>query len=87
MYRDQCGKVLWLFESELNHLFFQVFQQTAFIVRGPVTSGEKFIINLDPVMICEDEVRGALLCVQDFVRSTHFTQGNFFSDSGVAMLA
>ena len=38
-------------------------------------------------MIREDEVRGALLCVQDFVRNPHFTQRNFFSDSGVTMLA
>ena len=38
-------------------------------------------------MIREDEGRGALLCVQDFVRSPHFTQRNFFSDSGVTMLA
>ena len=38
-------------------------------------------------MICEDEVRGALLCVRDFMRSPHFTQRNFFSDSGVTMLA
>ena len=28
-------------------------------------------------------MRGALLCVQDAVRSPHFTQRNFFSDSGV----
>ena len=38
-------------------------------------------------MICEDEVRGALLCVPDFLRSPHFTQRNFFSNSRVAMLA
>ena len=38
-------------------------------------------------MICEDEERGVLFCVQDSVRSPHFTQRNFFSDSGVAMLA
>ena len=38
-------------------------------------------------MISEDEEPGALLCVQDFVRSPHFTQRNFFSDSGVTMLA
>ena len=36
--------------------------------------GDRFIITPDRVMICEDEVRGALLCVQDFVRSVHFTQ-------------
>ena len=38
-------------------------------------------------MICEDEVRGALLCVQDFVRNLHFTQRNFLSNFGSAMLA
>ena len=38
-------------------------------------------------MICEDEVQSSILCVQDFVSSPHFTQRNFFSDSGIAMLA
>ena len=38
-------------------------------------------------MICADEVHSATLCVHDFVRSPHFTQRNFFSDSGIAMLA
>ena len=56
-------------------------------VRGPVTFGEKVVINLDRVIIHEDEVRGALLCVQDFVRIPHFTHRNFFLDSGVNMLA
>ena len=37
-------------------------------------------------MISGDDVRGALLCVQVFVRSPRFTQRNFFSDSGIAML-
>ena len=67
-------------------LLFQVFQLTALIVRGPVTCGGRFIINLDRVMIFEDEVQSAILCVQDFVRSPHFTQRSFFSDSGIAML-
>ena len=64
-----------------------MFQLTALILRGPVTSGEKFVINLERVMICEDEVRGALLCVQEFARSRHFTQRSFFSDSGIDILA
>ena len=68
-------------------MFFQGFQQTTLIVRGPVTSGEKYIISLYCVLISEDEVRGALLCVEDFVRSPHFTQRSFFSGSGIAMLA
>ena len=68
-------------------LVFQVFQLIALIVRGPVTCGGQFIINLNGVMICEDEVHSAILCVQDFIRRPHFTQRNFFSDSGIAMLA
>ena len=68
-------------------LFFQVFQLTALIVRGRVTCGGRFLINLDRVMICTDEVHSAILCVQDFVKSPHFTQRNFFSDSGVAMFS
>ena len=63
-----------------------MFQLTALNVRGPVTSSERLVINLKRAMICEDEVRGALLRVQDFVRSRHFTQRNFFSDSVIAML-
>ena len=51
-----------------------------------MTCGERFIINLDRVMICKDEVQSAIICVQDFVRSPHFTQRSFFSDSGIAML-
>ena len=38
-------------------------------------------------MIYEDVVRGALLCVHDFVSCPHFTRRSFFSDSGIAMLA
>ena len=63
-----------------------MFQLTALFVRGPVISGERFIINLELVVIRGDAVRGALLCVQVFLRSPHFTQRNFFSDSGIAML-
>ena len=72
---------------ENTDLVFQVFQLTAPTVRGPVTCGGQFITNLDRVLICEDEVHSATICVQDFIRSPHFTQRNFFSDSGIAMLA
>ena len=34
--------------------------------------------------IAEVEERGALLCVQGFLRSPHFFQGNLFSDSAFA---
>ena len=87
MYRDQYVKVFVIVELQKLILFFQVFQLTALIVRGPVTCGGRLLINLDQVIICEDEVQSAILCVQDFVRSLHFTQRNFFSDSGIAMVA
>ena len=66
-----------------------MFQLTALILRGSLTSGEKLVFNLEPVMNDEYEVREALLRLQDFVfvRSAHFSQRNFFSDSGVAVLA
>ena len=63
-----------------------MFQLTALIVRGPVISAEKFFISVDRVLFSETEVRGASLRVQDFVRSTNFTQVNFFPESGIAML-
>ena len=72
---------------ENTDLVFQVFQLTALIVPGPVTCGGRFTNNLDRVMICEDQVHSAILCVQDFIRSPHFTQRNFFSDSGITIVA
>ena len=72
---------------ENTDLVFPGFQLTALIVRGPMTCGGRFIKNMDRVMIREDEVHSAILCVQDFVRSPHSTQWNFFLDSGIAMLA
>ena len=66
---------------------FQVFQLTTLVTRGPATHGEKFTISLDRVAINEEEVRGVLLCVQDFVRSQHFTQRSFLSESGLTMLS
>ena len=36
-------------------LFFQVFQLTALILRGPIISGERLISNLERVMLFEDE--------------------------------
>ena len=68
-------------------MLFQVFQLTTLMIRGPTTHGEEFIISLDSVAIKEKEVRGVLLCVQDFVRSPHFTERSFFSELGVTILS
>ena len=68
-------------------LLFQVFQLTTLAIRGPAADGEKLIISLDRVAIKKEEVRGVLLCMQDSVRSPHFTQRSFFSESGLTMLS
>ena len=61
---------------------FRVFPLTTLVIRGSPTQAEEFTISLDRVAIKKEEVRGVLLCVQDFVRSPRFTQGNFFSETG-----
>ena len=66
-------------------MLFQGFQLTTLVIRGPANCGKRLIVSLDCVAIKEEEVRGVLLCVQDFFRSPHFTQRSFFSDSGSRM--
>ena len=60
---------------------------TTLVVHGSPTQGEAFTNSLDRVAIKKEEVRGVLLCVQDFVRSPHFTHRNFFSETGLTMLS
>ena len=57
------------------------------MIRGSPAKCEEFTINLDRVAIKKEEVRGVLLCVQDFVRSPHFTQRKFFSETGLSILS
>ena len=57
------------------------------LIRGPPTYSEKFSISLDRVAVKEEEVCGALLCVQDFFRSPHFTRRSLFSESGLTVLS
>ena len=65
---------------------FFVFQSTALVVRGPATNGEMFAISLDRVAIPDGQMRDDLLCVQDFVKNSYFTQRSFFSESCLTML-
>ena len=58
-----------------------------FVMPGSPTQGEEFTIKLDRVAIKKEEMRGVLLCVQDFTRSPHFTQRNFFPETGLTMLS
>ena len=68
-------------------LLFQVFQLTTLVIRGPAIHGGKFLVSLDCVATKEKEVRGVLLCVQDFVRSPQFSEISFLSVSGSTMLS
>ena len=45
-----------------------------------------FTVPLDGVAIDHEKVKGAVACVQDFVRHPSFTQRRFFSDTGIGML-
>ena len=57
------------------------------MIRASSTQCEDFTISLDRVAIKQEEERGVLFCVQDFIRSPHFTQRNFFSETGLTMLS
>ena len=45
-----------------------------------------FTVSLNGVAVSHEKVKGALACVQDFVRHPLFTQRNFFSETGISML-
>ena len=56
------------------------------MVRGPSELHPVFTVPLDGVAIDHEKVKGAVACVQDFVRHPSFTQRSFFSDTGISML-
>ena len=56
------------------------------MVRGPSELHRVFNVSLDGVAIGHEKVKGAVACVQDFVRHPSFTQRSFFSDTGISML-
>ena len=90
MYRVQSS--IFFDPCELSYppselLLSHVFQLMTLVICGPPTHDEKFTLSMDRVSIKEEEVRGVRFCVQDFARSPHFTQRNFFSESGLTMLS
>ena len=56
------------------------------MVKGPSEVHPVFAVSLDGVAIDHEKVKGAVACVQDFVRHPSFTQGSFFSETGIGML-
>ena len=56
------------------------------MVKGPSELHPVFTVSLDGVAIDHEKVKGAVACVQDFVRHPLFTQRSFFSETGISML-
>ena len=56
------------------------------MVKGPPELHLVFTVSLDGVAIDHQKVKGAVACVQDFVRHPFFTQRSFFSETGINML-
>ena len=56
------------------------------MVKGPSELYPVFTVSLDGVAIDHEKVKGAVACVQDFVRHSSFTQRSFFSETGISML-
>ena len=56
------------------------------MVRGPSELHPLFTVSLNGVAIDHEKVKGAVACVQDFVRHPLFTQRSFFSETGISML-
>ena len=55
-------------------------------MRGPSELHPAFIVSLNGVAIDHEKVKGAVVCVQVFVRHPPFTQRSFFSETGISML-
>ena len=56
------------------------------MVRGPSELHPVFTVSLNGIAIDHEKVKGAVACVQDFLRLPLFTQRNFFSENGISML-
>ena len=56
------------------------------MVRGPSEVHPLFTVSLDRVAIDHEKVKGAVACVQDFVRHPLFTPRSFFSETGISMV-
>ena len=56
------------------------------MVKGPSELHPVFTVSLIGVAINHDIVKGAVACVQVFLRHPLFTQRSFFSETGISML-
>ena len=65
---------------------FQIFQLTALVLKGPSELHPVFTVSLDGIAIEHEQVKGAVACVQNFVRHPLITQTTFFSETAISML-
>ena len=56
------------------------------MAKGPSDLHPTFTASLNGVAIDHEKVKGAVVCVLDFVRHPMFTQKNFFSETVISML-
>ena len=56
------------------------------MAKGPSELHPVFTVSMDGIAIDNEKVKGAVACVQDFVRHPSFTQRSFFSETGISML-
>ena len=56
------------------------------MVRGLSELHPVFTVSLNGVAVDHEKVKGAVACVQDFVRHPLFTQRSFFSETEISML-
>ena len=56
------------------------------MVKVPSELHTVLTVSLNGVAIDHEQVKGAVACVQDFVRHPLFTQRNFFSETGISKL-
>ena len=56
------------------------------MVKGPSELHPVFTVSLNGVANDHEQVKGAVACVQDFVRHPLFKQRNFFSETRISML-
>ena len=59
---------------------------TTLFLRDSVEELPAFTVKLNGIGLSHRLVEKSIACVQDFVRSTRFTQRDFFSDNGVNLL-
>ena len=59
---------------------------TALVVKDPSELQPLFTVSLNVLAIDHEQVKGAVACVQEFVRHALFTQRNFFFETGIRML-